>query len=216
MNKMELGTALKPKKARRRNPQSLIVGISGASGVIYGIRMLEALRDIGVETDLIVSRAGQRTIAEETDFDIKSVRTLATRWHAVEDIGASIASGSIRTRGMVIAPCSIRTASEIASGVTSTLLTRAADVVLKERRRLVMMVRETPLHTGHLRTLTHLSEIGAIIAPPLPAFYNKPASLDAMVDHTVGRVLDLFDIENDLAHRWRSAEADTDSAPAGS
>lgn len=184
----------------------LIVGISGASGAIYGIRMLEVLREAGVESHLVVSRAGQRTIAEETGMDIKAVRKLAAYWHPVEDIGASIASGSIRTCGMVIAPCSIRSAAEIASGTTTTLLTRAADVILKERRRLVLMLRETPLHVGHLRMLTHLSEIGAIIAPPVPAFYGKPASLDDVVNHTVGRVLDLFGIENDRAHRWRSAD----------
>lgn len=188
----------------------IIVGISGASGAIYGIRMLEALREAGVESHLVVSRAGQRTIAEETGFDIKAVRALATCWHPVEDIGASIASGSCLMAGMVVAPCSIRSAAEIGSGATTTLLTRAADVVLKERRRLVLMLRETPLHTGHLRLLTHLSEIGAVIAPPVPAFYGKPACLDDVIDHTVGRVLDLFGIENGRAHRWRSG----DPAPA--
>lgn len=184
-------------------PSSLIVGISGASGAVYGVRMLEVLREVGVETHLVVSRAGQRTIAEETALDIKAVRALATHWHPAEDIGASIASGSMRTLGMVVAPCSIRSAAEIGSGATTTLLTRAADVVLKERRRLVLMLRETPLHTGHLRMLTQLSEIGAIVAPPVPAFYGKPATLDDMIDHTVGRVLDLFGIDNDRAHRWR-------------
>lgn len=182
----------------------LLIGISGASGAIYGIRMLEVLRGAGVESHLVVSRAGQRTIAEEIGLDIKAVRELATHWYPVQDIGAAIASGSIRTRGMVIAPCSIRTAAEIASGTTTSLLTRAADVVLKERRRLVLMVRETPLHTGHLRMLTHLSEVGAIVAPPVPAFYGRPATLGEMIDHTVGRVLDLFGIDNDLAHRWKS------------
>lgn len=187
---------------------SIIVGISGASGAVYGIRMLEVLRGLGVESHLVVSRAGQRTITEETGLDIKAVRALATHWHPVEDIGASIASGSMRTAGMVVAPCSIRSAAEIGSGATTTLLTRAADVVLKERRRLVLMLRETPLHTGHLRLLTHLSEIGAVIAPPVPAFYGKPATLDDMVDHTIGRVLDLFGIDNDLAHRWRQGDGD--------
>lgn len=187
---------------------SIIVGISGASGAIYGIRMLEVLRDLGVESHLVVSRAGQRTIAEETGLDVKAVRALATHWHPVEDIGASIASGSMRTAGMVVAPCSIRSAAEIGSGATTTLLTRAADVVLKERRRLVLMLRETPLHTGHLRLLTHLSEIGAVIAPPVPAFYGKPATLNDMVEHTIGRVLDLFGIDNDRAHRWRQGDGD--------
>lgn len=185
----------------------IIVGISGASGAIYGIRMLEVLRDLGVESHLVISRAGQRTIAEETGFDVAAVRALAAHWHPVEDIGASIASGSMRSAGMVVAPCSIRSAAEIASGATTTLLTRAADVVLKERRRLVLMLRETPLHTGHLRMLTHLSEIGAVIAPPVPAFYGKPATLDEMIDHTVGRVLDLFGIDNTRAHRWRQEDA---------
>lgn len=191
----------------RNSAGPLIVGISGASGAIYGIRMLEALRDAGVESHLVISQAGQRTMAEEAGLGIKEVRALATHWHPVQDIGASIASGSIRTRGMVIAPCSIRTAAEIASGTTMSLLTRAADVVLKERRRLVLMLRETPLHTGHLRMLTHLSEVGAIVAPPVPAFYDRPKSLDAMINHTIGRILDLFEIDNDLAHRWRSGDA---------
>lgn len=190
-------------KSAGGGPTSLIVGISGASGAIYGIRLLEVLRELGVETHLVVSRAGQRTISEETSLDIKTVRGLATHWHPVDDIGASIASGSMRTLGMVVAPCSVRSASEIGSGATTTLLTRAADVILKERRRLVLMLRETPLHTGHLRMLTQLSEIGAIIAPPVPAFYGKPATLDDMIDHTIGRVLDLFGIDNDRAHRWR-------------
>lgn len=180
----------------------IIVGISGASGAIFGIRTLEALREAGVETHLIVSRAAQRTIAEETGFDAKMVRTLADHWHPAEDIGASIASGSFFTRGMIVAPCSIRSAAEIGLGLTTTLLTRAADVVLKERRRLVLMVRETPLHTGHLRMLTGLSEIGAIIAPPMPAFYSRPTTLDEMIDHSVGRLLDLFDIPNKRVKRW--------------
>lgn len=187
--------------------KSIVVGISGASGAIYGIRILEALREAGVESHLVVSRAGQRTIAEETGLDIKAVRALATHWHPVEDIGASIASGSMRTQGMIVAPCSIRSAAEIGSGVTSTLLTRAADVVLKERRRLVLMLRETPLHTGHLRLLTQLSEVGAVIAPPVPGFYGKPATLDDLIDHTVGRVLDLFEIDNCRAYRWRQQTA---------
>ncbi len=182
----------------------LIIGISGASGVVYGIRMLEILRELAIETHLVLSRSGEITIAHETDRKIADVKALATHVHAQQDIAASIASGSFRTRGMVVAPCSMRSMSEIASGVTSSLLTRAADVVLKERRRLVLMVRETPLHTGHLRTMTQLSEIGAIVAPPVPAFYARPQSLDDMVDHTIGRVLDLFDIDAGLVHRWKS------------
>ena len=182
----------------------LIIGISGASGVIYGLRMLEILRELEVETHLVLSRSGEITIAHETDRKIADIKALATHVHAQQDIGASISSGSFRTRGMVVAPCSMRSMSEIASGVTSGLLTRAADVVLKERRRLVLMVRETPLHTGHLRTMTQLSEIGAIVAPPVPAFYARPQSLAEIVDHTVGRVLDLFDIDAGLVRRWKS------------
>ncbi|RZM32358.1 MAG: UbiX family flavin prenyltransferase [Sphingomonas sp.] len=182
----------------------LIIGISGASGVIYGIRMLEILRELAIETHLVLSRSGEITIAHETDRKIADVKALAAHVHAQQDIAASISSGSFRTRGMVVAPCSMRSMSEIASGVTSGLLTRAADVVLKERRRLVLMVRETPLHTGHLRTMTQLSEIGAIVAPPVPAFYARPQSLDDMVDHTIGRVLDLFDIDAGLVNRWKS------------
>jgi len=182
----------------------LIIGISGASGVIYGLRMLEILRELEVETHLVLSRSGEITIAHETDRKIADIKALATHVHAQQDIGASISSGSFRTRGMVVAPCSMRSMSEIASGVTSGLLTRAADVVLKERRRLVLMVRETPLHTGHLRTMTQLSEIGAIVAPPVPAFYARPQSLTEIVDHTVGRVLDLFDIDAGLVRRWKS------------
>lgn len=185
----------------------LIIGISGASGVIYGIRMLEILRELQIETHLVLSRSGEITIAHETDWKIADIKALATHVHAQQDIGASISSGSFRTRGMVVAPCSMRSMSEIASGVTSGLLTRAADVVLKERRRLVLMVRETPLHTGHLRTMTQLSEIGAIVAPPVPAFYARPKSLEDLVDHTVGRVLDLFDIDAGLVRRWKSMPA---------
>ncbi|MBB3911495.1 UbiX family flavin prenyltransferase [Sphingomonas desiccabilis] len=182
----------------------IIVGISGASGVIYGIRMLEVLRELGIETHLVLSKSGEITIAHETDRKIADVKALATEVHPQADIGASISSGSFRTRGMIVAPCSIRSMSEIATGVTSGLLTRAADVVLKERRRLVLMVRETPLHTGHLRTMASLSEVGAIVAPPVPAFYARPQSLEEMVDHTVGRMLDLFEIETSLVKRWKS------------
>jgi 4-hydroxy-3-polyprenylbenzoate decarboxylase len=182
----------------------IIVGISGASGVIYGIRMLEVLRELGIETHLVLSRSGEITIAHETDRKIADVKALATEVHPQADIGASISSGSFRTRGMIVAPCSIRSMSEIATGVTSGLLTRAADVVLKERRRLVLMVRETPLHTGHLRTMASLSEMGAIVAPPVPAFYARPQSLEDLVDHTVGRMLDLFEIDTGLVKRWKS------------
>ena len=181
----------------------LIVGISGASGVIYGIRLLELLRGLAVETHLVISRSAEITIAHETDRKVADVKALATRVYAPHDIGAAISSGSFRTRGMIVIPCSMRSMSEISTGVTSTLLTRAADVVLKERRRLVLTVRETPLHTGHLRTMTQLSEMGAIIAPPVPAFYSRPTSREDMVDHTVGRALDMFDIESGVVRRWK-------------
>lgn len=180
----------------------LIVGISGASGIAYGIRMLEILRPLAVETHLVLSRSAEVTLAHETGLKVADVRALADVVHAPQDIAASISSGSFRTLGMVIAPCSIRTLSEIATGVTSTLLTRAADVVLKERRRLVLMVRETPLHLGHLRSMVAVTEMGAIVYPPVPALYAKPASVQAMIDHTVGRVLDLFGIETGVVRRW--------------
>jgi 4-hydroxy-3-polyprenylbenzoate decarboxylase len=180
----------------------LIVGISGASGVAYGVRLLQLLRNAGVETHLVMSKTAEITFAYETDLKISDVVALADKHHAISDMAASISSGSFKTMGMIVAPCSMRSMSEIASGVTTTLLTRAADVTLKERRRLVLMVRETPLHAGHLRTMTALSEIGAIIAPPVPAFYAKPDSLEDMIDHTVGRVLDLFDIDVGIVRRW--------------
>jgi 4-hydroxy-3-polyprenylbenzoate decarboxylase len=184
------------------SPPRLIVGITGASGIVYGVRLLELLRQTPVETHLVVSRAAEITMAHEGPAKVRDVRALADRWHKIDDIAASISSGSFKTSGMIIAPCSIRTMSEIATGVTTTLLTRSADVVLKERRRLVLMVRETPLHTGHLRTMTALSEMGAIIYPPVPALYAGPANLADMVDHTVGRMLDLFDIEVGVVKRW--------------
>lgn len=180
----------------------LIVGISGASGVVYGIRALQLLRQAGIETHLVMSRSAEITLAHETDLKVAEVRALADVAHSQADIGAAISSGSFRTLGMLVAPCSIRSMSEIATGVTSGLLSRAADVVLKERRRLVLMVRETPLHTGHLRAMTQLSEMGAIVAPPVPAFYARPRSIDDMVDHTVGRMLDLFGIESGTVKRW--------------
>ena len=188
-------------------PKRMIIGISGASGVTYGVRLLQLLRNAGVETHLVMSKTAELTFAYETDLKIAEVRELANVCHAIDDMASAISSGSFRTAGMIVAPCSMRSMSEIASGVTTTLLTRAADVVLKERRRLVLMVRETPLHTGHLRTMTALSEIGAIIAPPVPAFYAKPESLEDMVEHTVGRVLDLFDIDIGVVRRWGEDEA---------
>jgi 4-hydroxy-3-polyprenylbenzoate decarboxylase len=183
-------------------PRRLIVGISGASGVTYGVRLLQLLRNAGVETHLVMSKTAEITFAYETAFKIADVRALAHTHHRIDDMAACISSGSFHTAGMIVAPCSIRSMSEIATGVTTTLLTRAADVTLKERRRLVLMVRETPLHTGHLRTMTAVSEMGAIVAPPVPAFYAKPDTLDDMVDHTVGRVLDLFAIDVGVVSRW--------------
>ncbi len=184
------------------HPDRLIIGISGASGVVYGIRLLECLKFLPIETHLVMSKSAEITLAYETDLKVAEVQALADVTHPAADIGASISSGSFKTLGMVIAPCSIRSMSEIASGVTSTLLTRAADVALKERRRLVLMLRETPLHTGHLRNLVALSEMGAVIAPPVPAFYTNPQSVDDIVDHSVGRVLDLFDIDSGKLKRW--------------
>lgn len=188
-------------------PKRMIIGISGASGVTYGVRLLQLLRNAGVETHLVMSKTAELTFAYETNLKIAEVRELANVTHAIDDMASAISSGSFRTAGMIVAPCSMRSMSEIASGVTTTLLTRAADVVLKERRRLVLMVRETPLHTGHLRTMTALSEMGAIIAPPVPAFYAKPENLEDMVEHTVGRVLDLFDIDIGVVRRWGEDEA---------
>src|SRR5271168_4245127 len=172
---------MRQKPERARPTDRLIVGISGASGVIYGARLLELLHGLPVETHLVMSRSAEITLALETDLKPADLRARADVVHAIGDMAAPISSGSFQTLGMIIVPCSIRSMSEIASGVTTTLLTRAADVVLKERRRLVLAVRETPLHTGHLRTMTALSEIGAVIAPPVPAFYAKPQSIDEMI-----------------------------------
>lgn len=185
----------------------LIVGISGASGVIYGARLLQLLQPLAVETHLVISRAAEVTLALETDLKPAELRARADCVHAIGDMAAPISSGSFQTLGMIVAPCSIRSMGEIAAGVTSTLLTRAADVVLKERRRLVLLVRESPLHTGHLKTMTALSEMGAIIAPPVPAFYAKPKSLEEMIDQTLGRTLDLFGIEAGTVRRWGEPSA---------
>ena len=180
----------------------LIVAITGASGTIYGIRILEALRDIGIESHLIMSDSAKLTMSAETDYKPSQIEAMADVVHSAKNIGASISSGSFKSLGMIIAPCSIRTLSEIASGVTSSLVSRAADVVLKERRRLVLLVRETPLHAGHLRSMSQVTECGAIVMPPVPAFYAKPESINDMVNHTVGRCLDLFDLDNSLVSRW--------------
>jgi flavin prenyltransferase len=180
----------------------LIVGISGASGAIYGVRLLEALRG-KVPTHLVVSKTAALTLKEELDLSVEQVRALAQTNHQNADVGAVISSGSFKTRGMVIAPCSIRTLSDIAYGTTDTLLSRAADVTLKERRRLVLMVREAPLHLGHLRAMLAATENGAIIVPPVPAFYHKPKSIDDIVDQTIGRCMDLFGIDVGLVKRWQ-------------
>ncbi|HET8876465.1 MAG TPA: UbiX family flavin prenyltransferase [Casimicrobiaceae bacterium] len=186
----------------------MIVGISGASGTVYGIRLLEALRELRFETHLVMTRSARLAMSYETALKPADVEALAAVNHRNEDVAASISSGSFRTLGMVVAPCSIRSLSEIATGVTSSLLTRAADVVLKERRRLVLMVRETPLHLGHLRSMAQVTEIGAIVMPPVPALYNRPQSVDDIIDHSVGRVLDLFGIDNTLVRRWGEADGE--------
>ena len=180
----------------------LLVGISGASGAVYGVRALEAARELRIETHLVVTKAAALTLATELGLSPADLYAKADVTHKLTDVGASIASGSFRTLGMIVAPCSVRTLSEIATGVTSSLLTRAADVTLKERRPLVLMVRETPFHLGHLRTMVRVTEMGAIVAPPLPAFYAKPHSLEEMVDQSVGRALDLFGLDWKPVKRW--------------
>jgi len=185
----------------------LIIGITGASGAIYGVRMLVALRAKGIPTHLIVSKSAAITLKEEADMSVDDVRTLATTHYLNTDIGAAVSSGSFKTRGMIVAPCSIRTLSEIAYGTTDNLLSRAADVILKERRKLILLVRETPLHQGHIRAMLAATENGAIVMPPVPAFYHRPKNVDDIVNQTVGRCLDLFDIESGLVKRWRSDES---------
>ena len=182
--------------------QRLIVGISGASGVIYGVRLLQALKGLPVETHLVMTRTAEIALAHETDLKVEDVRRLADVAFRIDDLAAAISSGSYRTIGMIVAPCSMRSLGEIAHGITSNLLTRAADVVLKERRRLVLVARETPLHAIHLRNMVTLAEMGAIITPPVPAFYNRPKTLDDVVDHTIGRILDLFDLDTGTVKRW--------------
>src|SRR5258708_30480202 len=188
------------------DPSRLIIGISGASGVIYGVRLLEALKKLPkgrrVETHLVMTRTAEITLAHETRIKVSDVRRLADVAYPIGDLAAAISSGSFRTMGMIVVPCSMRSLGEIAHGITSNLLTRAADVVLKERRRLVLVTRETPLHAIHLRNMVTLAEIGAIIAPPVPAFYNKPKTLADVIDHPIGRVLDLFDLDTGKVKRW--------------
>lgn len=185
-----------------KTTRRLVIGVTGASGAVYARRVLEALRGTDVETHLVLSRASEMTIRYELGLSAADFAELASARYAVGDVGAPISSGSFKTIGMLIVPCSVRTMSEIATGVTSSLLTRAADVTLKEGRRLVLMARETPFHLGHLRTMTSLAEMGAIIAPPLPAFYAEPQSVEDLVDQSVGRALDLFDIDTPLVKRW--------------
>jgi len=180
----------------------LVVGISGASGAIYGVRLLELLRPLDVETHLVMSRTAGITVAHELGLKPDEVRALADVWHDNEDLAAPIASGSFRAGGMIVAPCSMRSLAEIANGTAASLLTRAADVTLKERGRLVLMARETPLHLGHLRNMVAATEMGAIICPPVPAFYARPQTIDEMVDHTLVRVLDLFGLDAKPIRRW--------------
>lgn len=187
----------------------LIVGISGASGALYGLRLLAMLRRTGIETHLVVSDAAAVTLAHETDATLADLHALADVVHPENDIGAGISSGSFRTEGMIVCPCSMRSLAEIANGIAASLLTRAADVVLKERRRLVLVTRETPLHLGHLRNMVAVTEMGAIVYPPVPAMYARPGTVEEMVDHTLGRVLDLFDIDSGAVRRWREPPADT-------
>lgn len=191
----------------------LIVGMTGASGAVYAVRLLELLRDTDIETHLVMSRAAKMTLAYETDFKVSDVEKLASIVHPNENIGAACSSGSFRTMGMVIAPCSIKTMSEIATGVTGNLLSRAADVALKERRRVVLLLRETPLHLGHIRTMAAVTEAGAIVYPPVPAFYSRPTSLAEMVDHTLYRVLDLFDVDLGKIRRWAGEKARSEPGP---
>jgi flavin prenyltransferase len=186
----------------RMTGQRLIVGITGASGTAYGVAALKALRSAGVETHLVISRSGQITAAHELGLKFSELTSLADVVYRIDDIAAAISSGSFQTIGMLVAPCSIRTLSEVSSGVTSSLLTRAADVVLKERRRLVLMVRETPYHLGHLRSMTQVTEMGAIVMPPVPAFYARPATVEDIVNHSVGRALDLLGVKTDMVRRW--------------
>ena len=192
-------------------PQRIVIGLSGASGAAYGVRALDALKALGVETHLVISRAAALTLSSELGLTPADVAGRATEVYRVQDVGAAIASGSFKTMGMLVAPCSVRTMSEIATGVTSSLLTRAADVTLKERRPLVLMVRETPLHLGHLRTMTALAEMGATIAPPLPALYAGPQTIDEMIDQSVGRVLDLFGLDWAPTRRWAGLKPAADA-----
>jgi 4-hydroxy-3-polyprenylbenzoate decarboxylase len=191
----------------------LIIGMTGASGAIYGIRLLQLLRDTDIETHLIMSRAARLTLAYETDLKVSDVEALASVVHPHQDIAAACSSGSFKTLGMIVAPCSIKTMSEIATGITGNLVSRSADVALKERRRVVLLLRETPLHIGHIRSMASVTEAGAIVYPPVPAFYSRPETLAEMIDHTIGRVLDLFDIDLGTVHRWTGKKGKLPSEP---
>lgn len=191
-----------PRPSHPHIPARLIVGISGASGVAYGVRLLELLRNTVIETHLVMSRSAAVTLAYETDYKIKDVQALADRAYGADDMAAAISSGSFLTLGMIVAPCSVKSLAEIASGVTHTLLSRAADVTLKERRRLVLMVRETPLHAGHLKNMLAVTEMGGVIAPPVPALYARPESLQEVIDYSLARALDLFGIHLEGVKRW--------------
>ena len=180
----------------------IIVGITGASGVIYGIRLLEVLRELGIESHLILSDSAKKNIAIETDYGVESVEKLAHTVHNSKNMAASVSSGSFKTDGMIIAPCTIKTLSGVAYSYNDNLIVRAADVVLKERRRLVLLIRETPLHKGHLEMLVRVADLGGIVLPPIPAFYHGPKTIEDIIDHSIGKIIDLFDIEHSLYRRW--------------
>jgi phenylacrylic acid decarboxylase len=188
-------------------PKRIVIAMTGASGAVYGVRLLEALRELEVETHLVMTVWGERTLEYETDYKVAQVRALATEWHAVRNQSATIASGSFRTDGMIVAPCSARTLAGISTGVADNLVCRAADVTMKERRRLVLLVRETPLHEIHLKNMLRLTRMGVVVAPPVPAFYALPDSISALVDHTVGRTLDLFGLDTGSLERWNGSLA---------
>ncbi|MFL9946044.1 UbiX family flavin prenyltransferase [Paraburkholderia agricolaris] len=191
-------------------PRRLVVGISGASGFTYGVRLLQLLRELGIETHLTVSRSALLTMTHETDYKFAEVSALASFTYRCDDMAAAISSGSFRSLGMIVAPCSMKTLAEIANGMSSSLISRAADVTLKERRPLVLLARETPYTLAHLRNMIAVTEMGAIVAPPVPAFYARPVSLDQMIDHTLGRVLDLFGLEAGTVKRWREQDITTE------
>jgi 4-hydroxy-3-polyprenylbenzoate decarboxylase len=184
----------------------IIVGITGASGVIYGIRLLQVLKDAQVETHAVISEAAKKNIRIETDFTVEDVEKLAYKVHDDKNMGASISSGSFKTGGMVVVPCTVKTLSGIAHSYDDNLMIRAADVILKERRRLILVVRETPLHKGHLELMSRVADLGGIILPPVPAFYHAPRTIDDLIDHTLGKILDLLDIENSLFARWKGID----------